>query len=653
LPAAAPELPEGVERRPGAPDRPRLVVRSAESPACTWLAADAEGNRLLASYEDGSAALWQLRPVQLVHRFPPISRSPRIALTPDGTLAIVEGPEPTELTLWDTATGRRQGLLPAPDEQREEWIATMAMHPGGRFLAVLYRGRDDDSPGRTLIWDLPARRVVHRLVDRSPRRMADLAFTPDGRWLAVGYRAAPKGQEEPWDRIDVWDWQAETRERGIRGEGFGATSLAFSDDGRRLLAKEGWELVLRDFHTGEPIARWSFRHGIPAGALTGDGARLVGSTLGDGRLFRSTVAEPDQWTWTPPAEGRSHTSRYAYAYKLVVMGDRNLVFSPGNDGRIHVWHLDTLAPAADLFTRNGHRDWIAGRRPARSPPPRAPGRSWPGSMAAATGRWSARWLHRPETVAAILSGEPAEPPRSRPRSLSKETFHVVGKPARRTLLRHARRAVTLKEAGAELRINRDDTLCIWSGGGGRRTAAHAAVAAKHPSAVPGRDGHYGRAASPGGPDGRREAAVALGQPDHRRRPGGTQRDVVARGARHPRHAGHRRGTPQTSPVARAAHPDRPRGHRRRIARRRVRPPGLAGHSPAPDWRGKGGGGSMRLARLCLLLALRPFVCRPVTENQDFAIIVRIPTIGRNVIWNVLRSRMRNGIFRGLSGRGKM
>lgn len=470
LPAEAPELPEGVERRPGTSDRPRLVVRSAESPACTWLAADAEGKRLLASYEDGSAALWQLRPVHLVHRFPPISRSPRIALTPDGTLAIVEGPEPTELTLWDTATGRRQGLLPAPDEQREEWLAAMAMHPGGRFLAVLYRGRDDDSPGRALIWDLPARRVVHRLVDRSSRRMADLAFTPDGRRLALGYRTAPKGQEEPWDRIDVWDWQAETRQRGIRGEGFGATSLAFSDDGRRLLAKEGWELVLRDFITGEPIARWSFQHGIPTGALTGDGARLVGSTLGDGRLFRSTVAEPDQWTWTPPAEGPSHTSRY-YAHKLVVMGDRNLVFSPGNDGRIHVWNLDTLAPAADLFTRNEHRDWIVrtsdgafaateGARPQLAW--EHGGRHW------ALGRFE-RWLHRPETVAAILSGEPAEPPDIPPEILEQdETFHDAHRETRSpdaSIPSHAaanamrdRAVALLNEAGAELRINRHDHI---------------------------------------------------------------------------------------------------------------------------------------------------------------------------------------------------
>ena len=461
-PAAAPELSQGVERRPGSPDGPQLVVRSAESPACTWLAAETEGNLLLASYEDGSAALWQLRPVELVHHFPATGRAPRIALTPDGALAIVEGPQPAELTLWDTTTGRRQGLLPAPDKEREEGIAAMAMHPGGRFLAVLYRGRDDESLGRTWIWDLRARQVAHRLADPSPRRMTDLAFTPDGRRLASGYRAAPRGQEEPWDRIDVWDWQAETRERGIRGEGFGATNLGFSDDGGRLLAKEGWELVLRDFHTGEPLGRWSFRHGIPAGVLTGDGESVVGSTLGDGRLFRSTVAEPDPWTWTPPAERRSHTSRYAYAYKLVVMRKQNLVFSPGNDGRIHVWRLDTLAPAADLFSRNGHRDWIArtsagafsateGARPQLA---------WEhGGRHGALERLE-QWLLRPETVSAILSGQPAEPPEIPSEVLKQSgTFHVE---PRKTRSPHAaasamrERAVeALKAAGAELRLHRD------------------------------------------------------------------------------------------------------------------------------------------------------------------------------------------------------
>lgn len=462
---AAPGLPEGVERRPGAPGAPQLVVRSAETPDCTSLSVAAEGNLLLASYEDGSAALWQLRPLQLTQHFPPSGRSARIALTPDGALAVVQGPEPAELTLWDSGTGRQQGLLNAPDKARDAWIAAVAMHPGGRFLAVLYHGRQDGSPGRTMIWDLPARRVVHQLIDPSPRRMADIAFTPDGRRLVVGYRAALKDQEEPWDRIEVWDWESETRERGIRGDGFGATSLAFSDDGRRLLVKEGWELVLRDFQTGELLARRSFRHGIPAGVLTGDGETIVGSTLGEGRLFRSTVAEPEQWTWTPPAEGRFPNSGYAYAYKLVVMEDRNLVFSPGNDGRIHIWSLDAFAPVADLFTRNGHRDWIA--------------RTSAGVFAATEGaqpqlawehggrRWPPerfrQWLHRPDLVSATLNGEPAQTPEMPPEVFEQtETFHIVAKetssPHAALYAMRKRAAERLKEAGAELRSNRDDYI---------------------------------------------------------------------------------------------------------------------------------------------------------------------------------------------------
>jgi WD40 repeat protein len=458
-----PVLPDGVQRRIAASEQPQLFVRSAAASACTWLDADAQGNLLLAAYEDGSAALWQLWPVRLVRHLPSIGRRPQIALTPDGAVAIVEGPERADLTLWDTGTGRQQEFLKAPDKEQDERIAALAMHPQGRFLGVLYHGLDDGSLGRTMIWDLQTGRVAHRLNDPSPRRMTDIAFTPDGCRLVVAYRAAWKDQDQPWDRIDVWDWQSQTRERTIRGDGFGATSLAFSGDGQRLLVKEGWELVVRDFQTGEVLARRSFRHGIPTGALSGDGATIVGSTLGDGRLFRSTVAEPECWTWTPPAEARFPNSRYAYAYKLLVMKDRNLVFSPGNDGQIHVWSLDSLRPVADLFTRNGHRDWIArtstgvfsateGARPQLAW--EYGGRRWP------LERFE-RWLDHPETVAAILSGQPVEPPQVPAEALQQtETFHIVDKEARSP---HAaagamrrRAAERLKQAGAELRTNRDD-----------------------------------------------------------------------------------------------------------------------------------------------------------------------------------------------------
>lgn len=458
-----PVLADGIERRSAASEPPQLCVRSAQAPACTWLEADAQGKLLLAAYEDGSAALWQLRPVRLLRRFPSLARPPRIALTPDGGVAIVQGPERGELMLWDADSGRKLGLLHAPHPEHREWIAALAMHPQGKHLAVLYHRGDDASPGRTLIWDLTTRQVARRVTDPSPRRMTDIAFTPDGRQLVVAYRAALKDQAEPWDRLEIWDWQAETRARAIRGDGFGAAGLAFSDDGQRLLVKEGSNLVLRDFPTGEVLARWAFRDGIITGALCDDGAAIVASTLGDGRLFRSSVAAPEQWTWTPPVEGRSPHNRYAYAHKLLVREDRNLVFSPGNDGRIHAWRLDSLLPVADLFSRNGHRDWIArtstgafavseGAKPQLAW--ESGGRRWP------LERFE-RWLNHPDTVGALLSGQPIEPPQVPAEVLAQtETYrvveHEVRSPHAAASAMRRRAAERMKQAGAELRINRHD-----------------------------------------------------------------------------------------------------------------------------------------------------------------------------------------------------
>lgn len=458
-------LPEGLQRQATATGRPELIVRSVEAPQCTWLATDAQGHLLLASYEDGTAALWQLGPVRLVHHFPSGGRRFKADLTPDGRLAIVAGPEPGDLTLWDTGTGRQQAVLAAPDKARDESIAALAIHPKGSVLAVLYHGREEGSPGRTIIWDLAARQVTQRLTDPSPRRMSDIAFTPDGRRLVIGYRAPLKKQDQPWDRLEVWDWQTETRERGIPGGGFSATSLSFSGDGRRLLAREGWELVVRDFQTGEPLARWSHQHGIPAGVLSRDGESIVGSTLGEGRLFRSTVANPERRTWTPAVGGRFPRSRYAYAYKLLAMDDRNLLFSPDNDGCIRVWSMECLRPVADLYTRNGHRDFIAraaggvftaseGARPQLS---------WELGGRRRPLKKFQRWLERPDLVAEILAGEEVELPEWPAEASSEtETFQFVVKetsspwPALAAMRQKA--GDLLKQAGAELRIDRDDAV---------------------------------------------------------------------------------------------------------------------------------------------------------------------------------------------------
>ncbi|MDZ7617100.1 MAG: WD40 repeat domain-containing protein [Patescibacteria group bacterium] len=466
LPKESPALPDGIWHRRGtAGQQPALMVRNAPTPACRSLVSDSGGNRLLAAYSDGSAVLWQLRPVQLIHHFPPTGRESEIALTPDSALAIVEGPGSADLSLWDTSTGRRLDVLKAPDEERDKRIAALAMHPQGKCLAVLYHGREDCSPGRTMIWDLRARRVMHQLTHTSSRRMAAIAFTPDGGRLVIGYYAGLNEQDEPWDRIEVWDWQASSRERGIRGSGFGATSLAISRDGRCLLAREGLCLVVRNLQTGELLARHSSQDKLlNAGVLAGDGKSIVGSTFGND-LFRLTVADMLPQMPTPSENDSTPQKHYAHANKLIVMEDRNLVFTPGRDGRIHVWSVDALQSVADLITRNGHRDWIT--------------RTSVGAFTATEGAraglaWKLRdrhwalerfeqWLRQPELVSDILAGDSMAPPRVPAEVLSLVETYVIRESqgiGRNIQQMFADRATAqrLKQAGVNVRIDRNNAV---------------------------------------------------------------------------------------------------------------------------------------------------------------------------------------------------
>jgi hypothetical protein len=97
------------------------------------------------------------------------------AFSSDGrTLAVDQG---DEVLLWEVASGRSRGRL-----KSVRMTFSLAFSPDGRFLAV---GSD---PGPLVsLWDLASGRVVGRLHD-DRGRVQQLAFSPDGSRLAVaGY----------------------------------------------------------------------------------------------------------------------------------------------------------------------------------------------------------------------------------------------------------------------------------------------------------------------------------------------------------------------------------------------------------------------------------------------------------------------------------
>ena len=145
-----------------------------------------------------------------------------------------------QISLWDWETGESKGWL--EDERRplsgcfyrpESTICrhgapdiySMAMSPDDRFLVVGSKHRDAE------IWSLETRKLVGHL--EGHRWVPDVAYSPDGRWIATTELESTK--------VNLWD--AGTREvvrawrngdRTATSEGSDVIELQFSRDSQRL-----------------------------------------------------------------------------------------------------------------------------------------------------------------------------------------------------------------------------------------------------------------------------------------------------------------------------------------------------------------------------------------------------------------------------------
>ncbi len=207
-----------------------------------------------------------------------------LAFSPDGrTLAVGLGRLRRLVELWDGATGRRRQVLrvapgrllprfspPYGDPPRK---VALAFSPDGRFLAVGGEG------GAVRVWDL-VRQVPLAPLDGYGDRIISLALAPDGRTLAVGeegggVRLWEEGRVRhffPFTAVEEASW-GRLREQTL------IWSLAFSPDGRTLaVGTSGWRdpaALFRRQGDGGWRRLWTPFLSGPTLAFSPDGRTLV------------------------------------------------------------------------------------------------------------------------------------------------------------------------------------------------------------------------------------------------------------------------------------------------------------------------------------------------------------------------------------------
>jgi WD40 repeat protein/serine/threonine protein kinase len=148
-----------------------------------------------------------------------------LAFSPDGNLLATAGGRDHNAKLWDAETGKPVGT-PLDSGTSVTRIWSVAFHPDGHELALA------NGFGRVSIWDVERREVSREMPDADTPRIYRVAFGPGGRVLVTA----------GWDQT-VRLWDAMTREplQVLKGHAGPVWDVAFSPDGRFLASCGGYK----------------------------------------------------------------------------------------------------------------------------------------------------------------------------------------------------------------------------------------------------------------------------------------------------------------------------------------------------------------------------------------------------------------------------
>jgi WD40 repeat protein len=182
----------------------------------------------------------------------------RGGITPDGKTTAIADLQ----TVWlvDSISGKEHHHL----TQSDGLVYTLAFSPDGKILAV-GRGSSPTS-GEVVLWDVAT--GTQRATWKGHRgQVVSLAFSPDGKRLASGSLE---------QTVKVWDVDEGKEVLTIQGHNKGISAVVYSRDGTKLATAGGDHLSIRDAATGKELQTIPlYSHHVVSMAFSPNGARMA------------------------------------------------------------------------------------------------------------------------------------------------------------------------------------------------------------------------------------------------------------------------------------------------------------------------------------------------------------------------------------------
>ncbi|HWG41350.1 MAG TPA: WD40 repeat domain-containing protein [Gemmataceae bacterium] len=259
------------------------------------------------------------------HGKPNETRTNILIFSRDGKRFATASDSQSEIRLWDLHAGKRLHVLDSGALRTRRGVRSAAFSSDGRLLAT--GGAD----GKVRLWNVKSGKGLHNLGKVGNEAVDDVAFTPDGKTLAVANKN-PFSREKQFIRL--WNLDGDHVRLGKVLPALGLNALAYFPDGKTL----AWicceqSVRLLDAATGqERLSFASHYGGVNSIAYSPDG-RLIATASDDCtiRLWNADTSKPKDML-------RGHGRRVnALAYSP----DGKCLASASSDGTAILWDMET------------------------------------------------------------------------------------------------------------------------------------------------------------------------------------------------------------------------------------------------------------------------------------------------------------------------